>query len=217
MDESESRFETLDSERGTIVFLLGAGCSADCEVPVMARFLEVARSRMRTASDKIRRDYERTFEFRNSCASISRIFDRWWDDVEQLMTQAQIMEIAEEDFERGTSKAISRVIWDVCRRTRSKRPCGYLTFRLALQSLIIGSQRSECPRPVIITTNYDLNLESAIADLRSVAEGNPLLIHYPGIETPLGEVFIHNAKFRNSQHEDGPQAVEVIRAVCAFL
>ena len=83
-----------------IVFLLGAGASVMCELPIMRRFMSAAFDRYYELkelqnqsiglppedADGILESYELLFRFRQQCRASLWAFNRDWDNIEALHT-----------------------------------------------------------------------------------------------------------------------------------
>lgn len=172
--------------RETIVFLLGAGCSYDCGAPLMRDFMRTARAYRRDRC-LFPDDYDNSSKFRRQCLGISYIFDRWWENIEDLFTQAEIR--ATIDGDRKWRDSFANVIWDVYRRVRtSDQPTGYDGLSVYLWGLA-HQWATGGPRPVVVTTNYDVHLE---ASLRRTLTATPQIngasstVVYPSLST--GEI-----------------------------
>ena len=90
-----------DKDTGTIVFVIGAGCSVDCQAPTMDQFFLTARqyARQYTApSDPMFwRSYQEFFRFYFLCRDSEQVMDRSWENIEELYTQAHLREMVEHD------------------------------------------------------------------------------------------------------------------------
>ena len=176
-----------DETTGTTVFLLGAGCSADAGCPVMLKFMEKARQLARAPDCPFREDYERAFNFRNECMRISYILERWWENIEEIYTQAHLRQIIKTEDAESLVGSLRRVIWDVYRRKfvfNPGMPQGYWIFAGVLNSFLDLWLNESRPRPVVITTNYDVRLECAMIGCfigRDSKERRPLKVVYPGL------------------------------------
>jgi hypothetical protein len=148
------------------VFLLGAGFSAAYGPPVMNTFMARARSNYFKVREG-RQDvfltecYEAMFEFQADCLRSSWAFNRNWDNIEELYTQAdllRLMELFEAGREATRCRSIAWAIWDVYRTSHS---------RPNLTPVFDGVRKANF-MPVVITTNYDLVVEKdALGDGRS--------------------------------------------------
>lgn len=101
-----------DLSRETIVSWLGAGCSEDCGAPLMRGFKTTARA-YRRSNCVLPNDYDTCAEFRRQCLAISYIFDRWWENIEDLFTQAEIRSVVQDEDKYGDR--LAKVTWDVYR------------------------------------------------------------------------------------------------------
>jgi len=167
----ENPTERLDEKNGTIVFVLGAGCSADCGAPTMQDFMRKAREYERAlkADDPRKKDYEALFTFREDCLKVSYVFDRWWENIEHLFTQAHLRKLIGGKGADELCERITRAIWDVYRRPNRQPHANpaYGDFRDYLCR--VTRRYPEAPRPVVVTTNYDIHLETAILRVLHVA------------------------------------------------
>lgn len=165
----------LDESHGTIVFLFGAGCSADGGAPVMREFMAKAREYARNPDNTLREDYARLRRFRQECLRICYVFNRWWENIEDIYTQAHLRELVGFEDAKITCESIRKVIWDVYRRHHGGE--GYERFRATLLQIKRGWTTGASMRPVIITTNYDVHLEAVLSRL----EGDyQFRLCYPG-------------------------------------
>lgn len=176
-----------DKEHGTTVFILGAGCSVGSGYPVMRQFMAKARSlRKQSRKQPIENSYRHTLDFRDSYLRVSYIIDRWWDNIEDLFTQVHLQKLlgirgADERYQH-----LQRVIWDVYRQKITASDDGYSFFASAIQIWAQANRDYKANRPVIVTTNYDVALESFILGSRSDNTGN---VGYAGIATPKDKFF----------------------------
>lgn len=160
-----------DELHGTTVFVLGAGCSAHCGLPVMQYFMDRAVELFAKRPQGLETEYRALFQFRDECRSASHIIGQAWENLEDLLMQAHLRMLtgAAEDVDKYG--AMKSVIWDVYRRHRIANHAAYSVFAEDLCE--IEHRRGEIRRPVVITTNYDVALESCIARFG--------LVYYPGL------------------------------------
>lgn len=180
-----------DDANGVIVFLLGAGCSRHCGAPLMNEFMSTARRLYRDRGTPFKSDLDALFQFYNECVRISYAMDRWWENIEDLFTQAHLREIAGDQNGKSRRRAMERVIWDVYRRPIvDTSSFDYHLFCQFLNRLVNAWIELEAPRPIVITTNYDIHLENLLlaTHVRSTFLDNDLPLKldviYPGIERP---------------------------------
>lgn len=163
----------------TEVFLLGAGCSAP-GIPVMKDFMRRVRMNRELASGKIRDAYDATIELWQSCIRTSYVYDRWWENIEELFTQAHMKAILNNADPESCPLCnhLRTTIWDVARRPFHSR--AYQLFALGIwKRMQAFSDIRSHPRPVVITTNYDLGFENAFVRIPNMRNG---MITYPGIK-----------------------------------
>ncbi len=141
-----------DGHNGTIVFVLGAGCSQDCGAPVMRDFMRVAANRRFSVAEELKKHYEELFAFRRRCLSISYVFNRWWENLEDLFTQVHLQSLLDPAAD-PVRESIQRVIWDVYRRssTRGDESGGYASLANYLIRLANWARKFNGPRPVVVT------------------------------------------------------------------
>ena len=175
-----------------IVFLLGAGASASYGLPVMAGFLDQARRRAFDVYENHsqfateRNWYQSLLKFHSRCLTSSWAFNRNWDNLEEIYTQADLCRIAGIDHRDQEShklcEDIAWAIWDVYRRDQ-ELPDHSIAFPL-LKVMEEGLQ------PVIVTTNYDLVAERAIWESRKMPHASiQLSFKYPGFSSPTAPLF----------------------------
>lgn len=211
-----------DETKGTIVFVLGAGCSADCGAPTMQGFMRKAREYAREDDCPMREDYEAMFAFRKKCLRVSYVFDRWWENIEDLFTQAHLLELAGGGGDGTDGKALcrqmARAIWDVYRRPRpdNSGSKGYDLF----SGYVHAMASRQGPRPVLVTTNYDLHLEASLLrkhrPTRSGTTDDPperrLMIAYDGFPNArLPDGFIARGDVREEHCSKQHYPVEVLK------
>ena len=204
-----SDLDKIDESLGTVVFVLGAGCSSDCGAPLMSEFMATAYERNRKTHRTLQDAYDATFAFRDECRAISSTFDRLWDNIEELFTQAELHDLCDRGGDGELPRSIAKVIWDVYRQPRSRRSCGYSNFIGYLNILNEVWRIKSGPRPVIITTNYDVNLESVL--LAKLGMARRYLIAYPG-EFKTSELAIASESIREHATSGAPNnVVELIK------
>lgn len=185
-----------DRRTGTAVFLLGAGCSVQSGIPVMKDFMLRAHDLFLSVEKipKLWHAYKRAFQYQRTQRGINATFERSWDDVEQLMTQAEISTLGGDGIQDDSdpddsvtlSVGIARMIWDVCRRSTIG---DYEYFGEALRKLAQRWRANDSPRPVVITTNYDVGLETGITAGGTGDEG---IVAYNAMDVAgAGRHFIH--------------------------
>lgn len=165
-----------------VVFLLGAGASATHGLPVMSQFLSVARRRF---FDRYHGDSEfviesepfsKLLQFHHECRSAAWLFNRDWDNIEELYTQADLCRIAgipDVRVSKSLCESIAWAIWDIYRtdnQTGSELPP------------VITRIKNAGLAPKIITTNYDVVVERAIGNHPDPADRHE--IYYPGFDRP---------------------------------
>ncbi len=192
-----------DASTGTIVYVLGAGCSVRCGAPLMNGFMKFVRGRMPT-DVTLKSAYDTLFSFRDECKRISSTFSSEWENIEDLYTQAHLSAIIGNPGGRRIANEIALVIWDVYRQPRiDESDLGYGNFTDYLRSAVRrwGVHRRG-PRPVIVTTNYDVYLEAEL--LR-----RGLTVAYPGEATVAGDHVMRYPKQWTPTQEH--QAIEVVK------
>src|SRR5262249_6273915 len=103
------------------VFLLGAGFSAPYGCPVMNNFMEAARRnyfdrREQNPEDFLVGCYKTLLEFQVECLRSSWAFNRNWENIEELYTQADLLRLANESGAEERCAQIAWAIWDVYRQ-----------------------------------------------------------------------------------------------------
>jgi len=182
--------EILESTNHVLIF--GAGCSAPFELPVMRNFMTTARHQFFSLDvanrDFLKPSYEEMFRFEDQCQNASRYFNRDWENIEELYTQADLLRIIDPRKNATRCESIAWAIWDVYRRIRSNE-CHKLWKALT-------DIRARNLNPIIITTNYDVLCERGILNLtegekrlqaNSLSRKPTLTFHYPGFQVPWGE------------------------------
>src|SRR5262245_27755395 len=113
------------------VLLLGAGASAAYGPPVMVNFMATARrncaARARSDSDrdKLLDSYQEMMKFHAKCRASSWAFNRNWDNIEELYTQADLLRLTGlPDAKTATQlcQDIAWAIWDVYRFSSGSPP-----------------------------------------------------------------------------------------------
>lgn len=173
--------ESVPNRSDSVVFILGAGASAAYRMPTMPAFMSYARRRAydtyrdRADTEIERFRLERLLQFHSKSLSSTWAFNRNWDNIEELYTQADLCRIAEipnKAEARALCEDIAWAIWDVYRCDRSDgNPFARVLDRVAEAKL----------RPVVITTNYDLVAERSIGVSGCNSLGG---FHYPGFSNP---------------------------------
>lgn len=175
------------------VLLLGAGSSADYGLPVMQRFMDAARMHYfsrrahydaapeEANKDALLANYEAMFAFYSRCRASSWAFQRDWDNIEELYTQADLLRLTHlPTSAKGTQLCmhIAWSIWDVYRRVRMAFPLKAICEKIRESGLT----------PVIITTNYDLLCEAALGfhGMEDAAQRSRprFAAYYPGFKAP---------------------------------
>jgi len=168
------------------VFLLGAGFSAGYGLPVMNDFMGVARRRYfalkeRSPGVRLEQYYTTMLEFQRECLASAWAFQRNWENIEELYTQADLRRLsAVPESKEGQDadelcKAIAWSIWDVYRSVEETEANDPL-------ERIVSSIRSNNLEPVFITTNYDLVIEQSLQR----GEQGTSRFHYAGFALPVG-------------------------------
>lgn len=209
-------FGARDAYTGTIVFLLGAGCSAPYGIPVMNDFI---RSAFAGAADPVsifRDDYQKMLDFRRECLSISYVFSgRWWGNLEELFTQAHLRSFTNPVSGRQLCEQIGRVIWDVYRKPLSSDQChqgGYALFSEAVSRLAAMWAEHNGPRPVVITTNYDMMIENSILLERPNTAYNRVAYTGPFIENDSPDIiWLDSEKDADGLVSSSPRPIEIVK------
>lgn len=167
-----------------VVFLLGAGASVSQGLPTMADFHSFARRRMfddyrnRPANKQQYDAIDRLLDFHRECRASSGMFNRDWDNIEEIYTQADLRRIAcipDAETAQGLCDAIAWAIWDIYRTDSNN--C--LAIGSALQKIVDVDLK-----PAIITTNYDIAGERAVSTWDR--QPGQLTFYYPGFDRPQG-------------------------------
>jgi hypothetical protein len=177
------------------VLMLGAGFSQPWGPPVMSEFVDRARfqyfnHRAQQPPNAFGVHYAYLLEFLDECRRTSWLFNRDWDNIEELYTQADLLRLTYPDgpwpaatrrfnlSPKDLCDQIAWAIWDVYRISDVLNPPN-------LGGVInaIRTAKANELRPAIITTNYDVLAESGLnAGLPRGAE--KLRCFYPGFKDP---------------------------------
>lgn len=162
-----------------VVFLTGAGASVDLGLPVMNLFLDEARRRFFDSYvDDSKRGPERNslqslLSFHALCQNTTWAFERNWDNLEELYTQADLMKVVEQGSADNDIVKICEdmawAIWDIYRA-----PCKARLKPLNVLGISHAIRRSALV-PTFITTNYDVGVEQSL-----LGEANTDQFAYPG-------------------------------------
>jgi len=167
-------------ESSLCVFMRGAGSSAPYGLPVMRDFMDRAATNYFVEKQKsdgtkhLLMCYEALIRFRDHCRHSAWAFQRDWDNVEELYTQADLQRLARIPDPKSSDllcKQVAWTIWDIYRRC---------TGGFDFQS-ISNAVRAANLHPVVITTNYDLLCECSIG-FRGTRGTNTY--YYPGFTEP---------------------------------
>lgn len=170
------------------VFLLGAGFSAACKLPVMREFMRTAVRLFFGNCDAphfdLGPDYQALLDFFAECRQSTWALTRQWGNIEELFTQADMRRLARLPTARKADalcRAIAWVIWDTYRQS----PCP--DFIPNMKNTCEAVKRSNL-RPVIVTTNYDTvcehTLKLELQDLRMLKQPPGLHYAYVGFRFP---------------------------------
>ncbi|MSR59341.1 MAG: hypothetical protein EXS05_17145 [Planctomycetaceae bacterium] len=145
----------MDFESNWHALILGAGFSAPFGLPVMRQFMGKAR-RLYFANHgenpKLDECYEAMFCFEDQCQAASRYFNRDWENIEELYTQADLRRLMfREQPAEDLCRRIAWAIWDVYRQWSPKQ-------HPPIHDLLTFAS-SDGLNPAIITTNYDVLCE----------------------------------------------------------
>ena len=181
------------------VFLLGAGFSAGYGAPVMKGFMSQARRKYfalvaQNRSDPLVVCYEKMMVFQQECMRCSWAFNRDWDNIEELYTQADLLRLARypNALQADTlCQQIAWTIWDVYREydVGKHPPMNYVLESVAKHHW-----------PVVITTNYDVLCEIGI-----LGDEPRWSFFYPGFTLPWKAV----PEKRSLLEEDATVGIEV--------
>ncbi len=173
-----------------IVFVLGAGFSAQAGLPVMARFADAARRRYFTLKAADPKDdllplYDKMFDFQRECERSAGVFLRDWENIEELYTQADLRRLSQIPSKleaESLCASIAWVLWDVYRG-------GVLGFNdvgpMDLMGVAIKKlHEAKGLSCVVLTTNYDLVVESGLVK-------NGMSVSYAGFDLRSATVFSH--------------------------
>ncbi len=180
--------DAKDAANGTIVFVLGAGCSVESGAPIMANFMQRARELSGRSDCPFKKDYEALLTFRRSCLRLSYILERWWENIEDLYTQAHLQQLAGCRGAVALQKSMANVIWDVYRQL-ARNLDGYRALSTYLGACALQWRQFDKPRPIVVTTNYDTYAEGALCHNERLDFGRgerppldfQLRIAYPGL------------------------------------
>lgn len=198
-------------ENPRCVLFLGAGASAPWGLPVMSQFMAVARRRRlewerRKAQkqsenkpvdiewcDHLLRAYETLFKFQESCRRGSWALNRDWDNIEEVYSQADLLRISgiKTDLQDPSDSSnplspdrlclfISLCIWDIYRKN-NKSSTG---LSYPYLNRFIEECHNKDLTPVIITTNYDVQIERNLI-------ANESSFFYPSISYSLANKSSH--------------------------
>ncbi len=159
--QSGSRREHLESD--TFVLLLGAGASAPWNAPVMAQFMNKVQFHFynhRRAQNPFAEHYDHMLSFRQECRSSAWLFNRDWDNIEELYTQADLLRLMYKDRQidgiglsgNCVCQHIAWAIWDVYRICKVEDPPVFGGFFSNVRTRLNL-------KPAVITTNYDVLCE----------------------------------------------------------
>jgi len=165
-------------ENDNWVFLLGAGFSAE-DFPVMNQFMESARKLYFTKerecpNNELVECHRTLLQFQDNCLKSSWAFNRNWENIEELYTQADLLRLA---GRKGADELCNKTAWSIWDVYRGK-PSKQLYLKAIAEKLgRFGLQ------PVFITTNYDVSIELQLGNLSEY--------YYPGFETrPEQKIFL---------------------------
>lgn len=111
----------------------------------------------------MRPHYEGMFDFLRDCQHTGGCFDRNWENIEELYTQADLVRslgccASEQEKASRRCRDIAWSIWDVYRPSDERPHTGDVAYLRAA----VGRCQPAGLTPVIITTNYDLAPELAM-------------------------------------------------------
>jgi hypothetical protein len=153
------------------VLLLGAGFSQPWGPPVMSQFIQRATDqyfnhRSQSPPNPLGAHYGHMLDFRRECRGASWLFNRDWDNIEELYTQADLLRLTYPSSSRKVAgnigaealcEHIAWAIWDVYRICKVNEPPA---LGKVLSS--IKTQTAKELIPAIITTNYDVLCECGL-------------------------------------------------------
>lgn len=201
------------SESDRVVFLLGAGFSAESELPVMKRFADSARrlyfahKKAPTGNERLVSHYDAMFGFQVECERSAGALLRDWENIEELYMQADLRRLASlptREKSQALCASIAWVIWDVYRRgvPLLRQPTYIDVFPDALARV-----RSESGlTPVLVTTNYDLVAESALSRV-----GTHFAYPSFSMNSPTESGLFACVPEHDTQEIGGPEVVDVIK------
>jgi hypothetical protein len=128
----------------------------------MNDFMKRARAHAESLKPPLEEDFRSMLDFRRECMRISYVLDRWWENIEELFTQAHLRELAGLDTDGELCKSMTRAIWEVYRQFRPTAVVGYDHLATLLRHLVNRWIEHDDPRPVVVTTNYDIHLEGTL-------------------------------------------------------
>src|SRR5437773_2660848 len=107
----------MDESRNC-VFICGAGSSVPCGLPAMKRFLDYARRhyfalKANGADPCLAACFEQMFEFHAECRNAAWAFDRDWDNIEELYTQADLGRLARLPGKKALCDRIAWAMWEI--------------------------------------------------------------------------------------------------------
>jgi hypothetical protein len=175
----------------TCVLILGAGFSAPWGAPVMAHFMNKAQFQYFNhvaAKNPLAEHYRHMLDFRRECQSSSWRFNRDWDNIEELYTQADLLRLAyggrNLDGTELTANALCRhiawAIWDVYRIGKVEDPPSLGGFIDRIR-VALGLHAA------IITTNYDVLCEVGATRVVVSSQKSPQCF-YPGFREHVIQV-----------------------------
>ena len=195
------------------VFILGAGFSQPYGAPVMRDFMQTARRRYWAQRGRVQfldACYESMFEFQAKCQDASRYFNRDWENIEELYTQADLLRLAEQSKESELRcEQIAWAIWDVYRSDAGRVP--------PTHDFLVAARRENLV-PAVITTNYDVHLERGRLETnRPHAEPKPGDANnrwfYPGFAWPVDKMerFRQDLTVAVTEHAPDSSRVPIIK------
>ena len=125
------------------------------------------------SADLVTQAYKEMLDFHRKCVHSPVFFIRDWDNIEELYTQADLLKQAHNPTQKAAKRLCQQIawsIWDIYRGGRAEP----LAFSEVIDRLI----KARTYAPVIITTNYDLQLEKVLSRRR----GTALDSYYPGFK-----------------------------------
>jgi hypothetical protein len=183
-------------ESDKFVLLLGAGFSAPWGLPVMKDFMSRARrlyfeherdleSGGDTHSEHFAGCYREMFRFHSECQAASWMFNRDWDNIEELYTQADLLRLStQSDSAKQRCEQIAWSIWDVYRMTPPSLPHPMNAIPPPMADVISYAKTERGLQPVVVTTNYDVQCEIGIDVGKSASLPITNRYYYHGFEAP---------------------------------